>query len=709
MASRFISPTFDAGSGVKPPDGAKLDFFATGTNDRKDTFTDAGAGTPNANPVIADANGVFPDIFISGTYKVILTDKNDVQVGFGEVDPVKETVDSGFIDNLNPATLAIWQADTSAQAGDVVTTKERSAGNGNGGPGDVITGTGTADGEGIVAHNTLSLSWEMREPTAQVSTDTKTTMIATDYIPGQLVKTNGYASVLTGGGAVYLIKTVEAVDEVGSFTLANGNVAIPRFQDGVANILQYGLVADGTKGAATGTDNSTAFQALIANQTITEVTGAKGVFFFGTLGVDEILATRTTVSLKIDWGGAYLTMSGDNSITNTGMIFLQLKNINGSMGNFEFEDVTFDVKTSTGRGVVPLQIFNDTASSAGYEIGPVHLVKGQSLLTAFATDPVSFRASDIRFVGACHGDNCYYGVNLANNGDNMSGHFTVDLANRASFIYGIKDLDVSYFCREGQASSSNLLISNSGATVGPKTENIKIRAHFGTMDGPMDIVDQTQVADPADGQYKNIDVTLIVDAIGSNLLITDPLVNIGAFKVGGGFVTTGAIDADEIKIDIQTPLPFENPVIVQTQSVNYGTIQLSPENRYNDFGIVSDFTFINSGAIFKSFKEDLTGLTATIDTGLMVGIPKNANVRQRFTISATNGFAAAQHSVATYDVLGKTSSGGVFTLQSAVLLHQSSFGAAPVFTLAASGNDLTVTTTVYSDSNASMRIKSERL
>lgn len=90
MASRFIAPVFDTGPGSKPASGSKLNFFETGTSTRKDTFTTAAADTPNANPVIADSNGVFPDIFITGTYKVILTDKNDVQVGFGEKDPVDE-------------------------------------------------------------------------------------------------------------------------------------------------------------------------------------------------------------------------------------------------------------------------------------------------------------------------------------------------------------------------------------------------------------------------------------------------------------------------------------------------------------------------------------------------------------------------------------------------------------------------------------------
>ena len=63
---------------------------------------------------------------------------------------------------LNPSTLAIWKADPLAAAGNVVTTKERTAGKGGGATGDVIAGTGTANGLNIVAHDTLSVSWDLR-------------------------------------------------------------------------------------------------------------------------------------------------------------------------------------------------------------------------------------------------------------------------------------------------------------------------------------------------------------------------------------------------------------------------------------------------------------------------------------------------------------------------------------------------------------------
>jgi len=70
-------------------DGNKLDFFEPGTTTPKNTFSDSGLTTANPNPVVADAAGRIPDIFLDGTYKVVLKDKNDVTID--TADPVGET------------------------------------------------------------------------------------------------------------------------------------------------------------------------------------------------------------------------------------------------------------------------------------------------------------------------------------------------------------------------------------------------------------------------------------------------------------------------------------------------------------------------------------------------------------------------------------------------------------------------------------------
>lgn len=133
--SRFVLPFADVGSGIKPSVGAKLFFFITGTSTQKNTFNCPDGTTANSNPVIADENGLFPNIFISGTFKVILKDRNDVQIW--EADPVisfANTSDGVF--NKNFLTLRGGLAATSAIEntdlvdGDLVNVIDRTSGNG---------------------------------------------------------------------------------------------------------------------------------------------------------------------------------------------------------------------------------------------------------------------------------------------------------------------------------------------------------------------------------------------------------------------------------------------------------------------------------------------------------------------------------------------------------------------------------------------------
>ena len=77
----FVLPRASAyGQNVISFPGAKLYFYEAGTLTAKTTYSDPGLTVANADPVVADANGVFDAIFLTGSYKVILKDSADVTI-----------------------------------------------------------------------------------------------------------------------------------------------------------------------------------------------------------------------------------------------------------------------------------------------------------------------------------------------------------------------------------------------------------------------------------------------------------------------------------------------------------------------------------------------------------------------------------------------------------------------------------------------------
>ena len=100
LGPRFVLPyqTVIDGTGVPLP-GAWLYFYASGTNTPLNTYSDALLTTPNPNPVQANAAGVFPNIFLNGNYKVVLTDLSLTQIW--SADPVDSAAGGGSFFGTN--------------------------------------------------------------------------------------------------------------------------------------------------------------------------------------------------------------------------------------------------------------------------------------------------------------------------------------------------------------------------------------------------------------------------------------------------------------------------------------------------------------------------------------------------------------------------------------------------------------------------------
>ena len=87
--------------------GAKLYFYATGTTDAQAVYQDIGLATPHANPVVADAAGVFAAIYLgqfSTNYRVRLETSAGVLVY--QLDNVPADVDALVLDDTNTFTAS---------------------------------------------------------------------------------------------------------------------------------------------------------------------------------------------------------------------------------------------------------------------------------------------------------------------------------------------------------------------------------------------------------------------------------------------------------------------------------------------------------------------------------------------------------------------------------------------------------------------------
>lgn len=84
MATLFQLPKAAPVSGGNSYSGAKAYFYQSGTTTAITTYTTAALSVPHANPVVADANGVFAPIFIdeatNPTYKLRLNTSSDVLI-----------------------------------------------------------------------------------------------------------------------------------------------------------------------------------------------------------------------------------------------------------------------------------------------------------------------------------------------------------------------------------------------------------------------------------------------------------------------------------------------------------------------------------------------------------------------------------------------------------------------------------------------------
>lgn len=492
-----------------------------------------------------------------------------------------------------------------------------------------------------------------------------------------------------------------------------GNGCWVRVFDGTAIPEMAGAVADWN--GTTGTACRSSVAALLADATVSNILGTGGAYWFGDVAVNSVVhdVTRDVV---IDWRGSLLVCACDNSQSGTDAALFRFTDCRANISNYTFDDINFTFSGSS-RGVAPVVIRAMTTSTSGHSIGPLHVVRGQSLLTCVSGSPVLYRSSGINFVGSCTGDNVYYGLNCANNGDNVSGTYSLARTNRALFVYGVDGVNVRCHTDISDPASAAILLSNSGAGF-PATQNVKCTASFGELNGPVVIADQP-VADGA-GRYINIDVTCSFDALGSNLLASQPIARVGAYDNGGSLYTVEkTMLTSNIGIAV---LPGPNialldvPVQVYTPSPNHGLLRLDTSSGYstqqlfpkNAAGVYMGPVVFANGRYFRSISGSLeaSGAECVIPSKYLAAKKKNAEVSLHLRVTARNGVGGSnQYTMREYIVLGTLNSAGAFTLVRATqIVTDTTGGTVLTLTVASApgGAGLSVTGSGYTGAFASL-------
>jgi len=222
---------------------AEANFYASGSSSvRQDTYADALQATPNANPVVADANGVFPQIYLLPlAYHVVITGPGGVTTYFDE-DPIAGGLFNALFDdswqlkdNSDPTKILKFQLSGITTG----TTRTKTVADTNATLLDSLYATmGAArlkenQGDDVTAANDLTLS--SNGNTFVVNGNTQINRIATAnwqngakitlIFAGTPTLTNGTA---TGGGFAQLIlngavSLVAAANNTLSLVLAGGS------------------------------------------------------------------------------------------------------------------------------------------------------------------------------------------------------------------------------------------------------------------------------------------------------------------------------------------------------------------------------------------------------------------------------------------------------------------------------------------------------
>jgi hypothetical protein len=290
------------------------------------------------------------------------------------------------------------------------------------------------------------------------------------------------------------------------------------------SVKDFGAVGDGVA------DDTAAIQAAISS-------GAKAINFpTGTYNCGNVSAAQILFSLNGSAGPISLTNIGnvkfvctttDSSIPT----FFQITNaINVSIGSFSFQDLGYN-NAITWKGAAGISLVVTDGN-------PIQNVNIQSIYAKNLVNPVvvsgtsTTRCTGIN-IGTIFADDCYYGLNLQNNGDFCTvGLLYAKGCSRSSFIYGVTDYRANIYSDSNLLASSDCLIQ--AYSTGYDTNNVAIKY---TARNPTNVASfvSMQIFGESSKTISNVELDLdVVSATGADLI------TMRAYNASGTVENTGA-------------------------------------------------------------------------------------------------------------------------------------------------------------------------
>lgn len=397
---------------------------------------------------------------------------------------------------------------------------------------------------------------------------------------------------------------------------------------------------------STGTDATESIRALIKDPAVTRVSGSGGTYWVGNFAANE---QRFVIKRPIvfDWNWSTFKCRGEGSALDVSSSLFFHEDVNTDIGGHIMDDIGYSYAIA-GRGIQAVTIVSRTKSTRGHTVGPCYIARGQSIITSAPMASNSLRVSNIRFRGAVTFGAIYYGINLADNGDDFQGTCSGDSVIRSAYVYGVSDTDLLVNAKLTIAASASILVSqNMGSR---PTENITIKAHFSEINGPVLIATDPSTA--GTGVFRNINISLTYDVLGGNLDPSNPVIRMGCYDpTGTSLMTeTQTVTTDNIRLSL-VPGPGNalllQPIVIYTPSTNHGRWILDDNFPWEPFGIspvnaagvFNTPTFAVGGRILKSVSGNLSLTNAKVRIAAKYFLSRRANqeIATVVRVAARNG------------------------------------------------------------------------